>query len=104
MTVTKEAVDAVCKAAVDNGKLIEAGWLAMKLTAIHPEASPNQIAEMRLAFFAGAQHLFSSIMGILDPESEPTERDLARMDLIHKELGEFIEQYKLATATPQGSG
>ena len=41
---------------------------------------------MRLAFFAGAEHLFSCMMGTLDPGKEPTKADMRRMDLLHEEL------------------
>ena len=45
------------------------------------------------AFFGGAQHLFGSIMSILDPGHEPTERDMRRMDLIAHELEAFIHEF-----------
>jgi len=44
---------------------------------------------MRKAFFMGAQHLYASIMGILEPGAEPTDKDLDRMGLIHNELEAF---------------
>lgn len=103
MTPTKEYVDEFCRALVDKGLLIEAGWAGLRLTAMHPEAPPNQLDEMRMAFFAGAQHLFSSIMGILEPDAEPTAKDLIRMDQIDKELKRFLEEFKLRTARPGGS-
>jgi hypothetical protein len=37
----------------------------------------------------GAHHLFTSIMTILEPGTEPTAKDLKRMDLIDKELRGF---------------
>ena len=43
---------------------------------------------------AGAQVLFSSIVNILDPGSEPTEADLKRMDLIHNELVNWFKTIK----------
>jgi len=43
---------------------------------------------------AGAQHLFSSIMTILDPGDEPTEADMKRMELIAKEMAAFYEELK----------
>jgi hypothetical protein len=89
----------------DQGKLIEAGWIGLRLTAIHPKASPDLLTEMRMAFFAGAQHLFGSVMSILEPgeDIEPTENDLKRMDLIHRELETFIEEFKLKHTTAKGS-
>ena len=45
--------------------------------------------ELKEAYFAGAAVLFEALMTSLDPGKEPTEHDLRRMDLIHKELSEF---------------
>ena len=73
----------------DEGKLIEAGWVSLKLAVIPSDAPRVQLDEMRMAFFAGAQHLFSSIMTILEPGAEPTDTDMGRMDQISKELEKF---------------
>lgn len=97
--MTPDQLKALTKAATDSGKIIEAGWLGLRLAAIDPAAPEDQLREMRTAFFAGAQHLFSSIMTILDPGEEATEADLARMTLIHQELDEFIEKFKLGIRT-----
>jgi hypothetical protein len=78
----------------DKGKLIEAGWIGLRL-ALHLEDAPKvQLEEMKKAFFAGAQHLFSSIMTILDEDKEPTDADLKRMSLISDELDTFGKQFK----------
>jgi len=92
--MTKDEHDAICKKLADEGRLIEAGFRGLRFTAIPEDATPEQIEYTRMAFFAGAQHLFGSIMGILDSEREPTEKDLRRMHLINAELNEFIEQFK----------
>jgi hypothetical protein len=75
---------------VDRGLLIEAGWIGLRIAAISPDASQ---LEMRGAFFAGAQHLFASILGVLDGDAEPTEQDLRRMDMVAKELETFINEF-----------
>lgn len=94
MTRDVNAVAAeVTKRLSDSGKIIEAGWVSMQMTVIAPDAPEEQLREMRMAFFAGAQHLFGSIMTMLDPGTEPTERDLNRMDLIDRELKEFIKDF-----------
>jgi hypothetical protein len=50
-------------------------------------------ARNALAFLAGSQHLFSSIVVILDPgDEQPTEADLRKMDLIDKELRAFARE------------
>lgn len=96
-------VDAACREFVDRGKLIEAGWMGLRLSVISKEAPQARLDEMRMAFFAGAQHLFGSIMGMLEAGEEPTEADLKRMDLIHKELLEFIDVFKLRNLPTEGS-
>lgn len=92
-----DLVNGVANKMADDGKLIEAGWMALRLAAIPKDAPRVQVDEMRLAFMAGAQHLFASIMGILDPGDEPTEADLRKMDLIAAELdkvrGELAARY-----------
>lgn len=84
------------KELIKEGKLIEAGWIGLRLAAIPLDASKDQLDDMRTAFFAGAQHLFGSIMHVLDPGDEPTEADLERMSKIHDELDAFIEGFKKA--------
>jgi hypothetical protein len=77
----------------DEGLLIEAGWLALRASAIPPDAPALQLEETRNAFFAGAQHLFASIMVAMEEDAEPTEADLKRMDNINDELNRFIEEF-----------
>lgn len=94
-TISREEIYKFTKAIVDKGLLIEAGWAGLQLHTLQG-ASEVQILEMRKAFFAGAQHLFASIMSILDSGSEATEKDLQRMTLIDAELSawkkSFMEQ------------
>lgn len=87
----------------DDGKLIEAGWVGLRLAGISPDAPAIQLDEMRMAFMAGAQHLFFSMMTMLDPGIEETPADLRRMELIDKELRTFGEELKLRVQRPRGS-
>jgi hypothetical protein len=86
--------DAICRALINQGKLIEAGFAALRFISIPADAPEIQIEEMRNAFFAGAQHLFATINSILDPGMEPTANDLNHMSMIQTELDEFILRYK----------
>ena len=86
----------------DNGKLIEAGWLGLRIACELENAPAIQLEEMRNAFFAGAQHLFSSIMTILEPGAEPTDKDLERFDLIDKELRSFINDFSIRRLPTEG--
>ena len=99
----RNAIDAICRRLTDEGKLIEAGWVALRAFTMSPAAPQVQVDEMRNAFFAGAQHLFHSIMGILDPGAEPTEADLSRMTMIDVELRSFLEEFKARIASLHGN-
>jgi hypothetical protein len=87
-------LERLTKELVDSGKLIEAGWTSLRLMVIPLDASAMQLREMRMAFFAGAQHVFGSIMTFMEEGEEPTERDLERMDKIHQELEAFIAEIR----------
>lgn len=86
---TRQAtIDAITKHWADQGKIIEGGWQALKITALQG-AEPLQISEMRKAYWLGAQHLWASVFSFLEQRIEPTEADLHRMTLIHDELEAF---------------
>lgn len=80
----------VTKKLVDRGLLIEAGFAAYAhLSGVDKNAPTESLRELQLAFMAGADHLFSSIMNIMDADAEPTDADLRRMDQIHHELEQW---------------
>lgn len=87
-----DAATFIGKTLADDGKLIEAGFVVFASSVISradfPEAEVK-ITELRLAFMAGAEHLFSSIMFMMDAGDEPTEADLRRMDLIQQEIDQW---------------
>ena len=85
----QKLVDLVSKRLTDEGRIVEGGWQAMRILCLTKDAPATQIDEMRKAFFMGAQHLYASIMGILEPGAEPTDKDMDRMQLIHNELEAF---------------
>lgn len=105
-TPTQKEIEALAhqlsKHLSDQGRLIEAGWVGLRVMAVPPDAPELQINEMRYAFMAGAQHLFSSIMSILDPGEEPTDADLKRLELIHNELEKFREEMELRMSPTEG--
>ena len=81
------------RAIADQGKLIEAGWLGLVASAYPEGMHAEQEKQLKTAFFAGAQHLFSSVMGALDSDEEPTENDMRRMGYIHDELERWADDY-----------
>ena len=104
MRVTKEIHDKLCKELVDSGRLIEAGFVGFRNIVIHPDAPEAQVNEMHMAFMAGAQHLYGSIMGIMDADKEPTQNDMRRMAAIDTELRAFAKSLKLRLTPAKGSG
>lgn len=87
----------------DKGRLLEAGWIGLRLAAIPLDASKQQLESMHQAYMAGAQHLWSSIMYALDPGDDPTKNDMRRMDLIDAELRAYGEKL-LADLPVSGRG
>lgn len=74
----------------DRGRLVEAGFVIFAHAVISPTAPEVQREEMRLAFMAGAEHVFSSMVNMLEGDDEmPTEADMRRMELINKELDDW---------------
>jgi hypothetical protein len=75
----------------NEGKLLEGGFaafvLAEKITPEHPA-----LATLRDAYMAGAEHLWTSIMGILDPGEEPTDDDMRRAEAIQAEIDIWREK------------
>jgi hypothetical protein len=100
----RQFLEQLSRRLADEGKLIEAGWVALRIQTIPLNAPEVQLQEMRMAYMAGAQHLFSSIMTILEPGQDETEADLTRMDLIHKELEVFRKELELRASRPAGRG
>lgn len=98
-----EDLERLSRDLTDRGLLIEAGFVSLRRAAIAPDAPPEQVAELRAAFFAGAQHLFGSIMTMLEPGDDPTHGDLRRLDLINAELLRFVEDYKARHLRTKGS-
>jgi len=94
--MSKEAdnfITKISKEWTDKGLLIEGGWKVLEYVWLQG-VSDVQRAEMRKAYFFGAQHLFASCLNIMDPGQEVTGADLKRMCLIHEELEAFTRSFK----------
>lgn len=101
----KAVTDALTKQFLAEGRLVEAGFRGLILTAYpdHAVMSPQQYRQLREAFFGGAQHLLGSIMGIVDPGEEVTDADMDRMGKIVAELDAFIAEYARDHISTQGN-
>lgn len=96
----RKAHDETVKRAADQGRLLEAGFLALVLVAMQG-ATPEEVTRARAIYMAGAQHLFASLMAALDPDSDPTPKDLMRMSLIAAELQAFEPHLAALAAGPK---
>ncbi len=98
-----KAANELARKAADRGQLIELGWVAFRRLVLAEDASGARLAEMRLAYRAGAQHLFATIIGIMDQGHDPTAADLHRMDLLAGEAAEIEKELRLLLANTKGS-
>lgn len=89
MTDFERLIEGTMKKLADDGKLIEAGWVSLRKVWFPEDAPPEQIKDLRWAYMAGAQHVFSSLLVIMDEDRDPTPADLRKMELIHNELEAF---------------
>lgn len=89
----RTAADAIAKDMADQGRLIEGGWLSMSHMAYPDGMVPMQEQQLRQAFFCGAQHLYGTMMSIMDEDKEPTDQDMKRMALIDAELESFLHEF-----------
>jgi hypothetical protein len=94
--------DALLKQAANRDKVVDLGFQAFRSVML-PAASANETDAARVAYMNGAQHLFASIMSIMDADEEPTPADLGRMSLIADELEAFTAEMKLRVAPIGGS-
>jgi len=104
MTPRDQVLQRLSRELTDEGRLIEAGWTILQSRMLPPDAPEGQLREMRLAYVAGAQHLWASIMTILEAGSEATSADLERMSKIDTELEALAQELELRIAAPKGSG
>ena len=99
----KQFLEQLARKLADGGNLIESGWIAFRAVFMR-EASANTLAVTRLAYMSGAQHLFASIMAMLEPGETETPADLARMDQINAELTVFAREMELLLKKSAGTG
>lgn len=92
---SREMADALLRELSDRGQIVEGGWRAYEILTLK-DASEIQRSECRKAYFFGAEHVFMSMMGMLDsgPGTEPTELELERMDKLHAEITRFVDEIK----------
>lgn len=85
----REAETAAQRLAAE-GRLLESGWSRLKELWLSPETSPEQVAMLRLAFFAGAQHTWTSVLALMGDDSAS---DMERVGQVAAELEAFRKEW-----------
>jgi hypothetical protein len=101
-----KVVEMITDKYASEGKLVEMGWVSLLMILENSGPLPeHQREDMRMAFMAGAQHIFASIMSIISKESdEATPEDEMKLTLIHNELTVFGREMKLRSNKEAGRG
>ena len=99
-----DMVHRMTKKLADEGLLVGAGWYSFSELVMKDKIPDRIKSVMRVAFYAGAMHLFHSVMTMLDPEDEVTEADEQRMNAVSKELDAFGEELKALRTAQQSKG
>jgi hypothetical protein len=88
-----EMAQEVTRELMEQGLIIEAGWRALELLwLLNP--TPVEREELRCAFYAGAMHVFRSIMCGLDDGMDETDDDMEKMANMHRELSCFEREFR----------
>lgn len=93
-SVEKQLHDELVKRLTDEGRLIEAGWRSLRMQVIAKDAPQVQLDEMRMAFFAGAQHVFGALGSLVSDTEEVTEQEIHRVGQIDVELTAWIAEMR----------
>lgn len=86
--------DMILKDLSDRGQVVEGGWRAYELLCGLQNVSSTQRNECRKAFFFGAGHVFTSMITMMEPGTEPTDKDMERMNKLNSELEIFMQPFK----------
>jgi hypothetical protein len=91
-------MNANAEALAREGRIIEAGWAELAETM--PPSSWQWRNDMRTAYYAGAQHVFQSIMQAARDKENGKGLQIAAMDC---ELRQFINDHMLRNTPVAGS-
>lgn len=97
----------------EKGKAMEGGWRAyralmlpadmQRIIELPAAGAPDAMeAAFRKVFYLGAQHLWATVFGSMDPGTQETAGDMRRMTNMHTELEAFT--LELANQHKPGHG
>jgi hypothetical protein len=80
------------------GPRVEDAWRAYRALVVDGRETSVDAGDVELAFKAGAVVLFHTVLRMLDPGTEPTDRDLRNMDRLNAELEAFTATFDAEVA------
>lgn len=103
MTPDEQTVKAIVEKIADEGRIIRDGWEAFYIQTIPGDTPISEVAAMRYAYLAGAQHLWGAINAFIDlTNKEAAELSMRRLQLVEAELQGVAQELALRYAEPQG--
>lgn len=103
MPYADQAVQSHLRKLARQGRLIDTAFRYFR-EAVYPGAPPDQIRELRVAFFAGAAEAHALTMAGLDENDDPSEAELDFMSNWVREVTEFHERTLATALAPKGEG
>lgn len=97
-----EAGTALTKKLLDDGRLLEAGWHIFRGTMLPAGLAPQSLDRIRLAYLAGAEHVFSSMLSGMDEGDAETDAEIKRMENLSIEIAKAREELNAAAPRSQG--
>lgn len=85
-----------------QGRLVDETFKLFQRT-VYPGAPPEQVAALRVAFFAGAQEIFALCLAALDEGDDASQGDMDFMSAWVAEI-ELFHKRTIAAANAQGPG
>jgi hypothetical protein len=102
--VTNANVQRAVDALSARGRYIEAGWISLRETAIAAGASAAQVDNKRMAFYAGAGHLFDCLGACMEIDDDERRRVIFDqvMQAVSNELDQFSDLIDLEACEVEG--
>jgi hypothetical protein len=92
----QKTMEAVAEA-VNNGRVIESGWIGGILAGVPDGVPEDQLYVMRFSFYRGAQFVMHLLNSVPDaPDDEMIERMCAMMNEMRAEMQTFMEEHARA--------
>ena len=65
-------------------------WRTFRSDVMHPDCPPQQVEQMKIAFYAGMSAMFGKLVQLAEYQEDVAA---SKMDNIHSELNEFKDRF-----------